>query len=121
MDELVTTAGRADNPYPQAQIIKQWYPENSSVVIPSGVPENSNLLIEGVAPVSSVSSGTDTMEVGENRYELLFQSAMAVLSSGEFNESDDNELNALQRRNTHSRNRVSESTMVVPTRIRTVV
>ena len=61
------------------------------------------------------------MEVGENRYEVLFQSAMAVLSSGEFNESDDNELNALQRRNTHSRNRVSESTMVVPTRIRTVV
>ena len=121
MDELIATSGRTDNPYPQAQIIKQWYPENSSVVIPSGVPENSNLLIEGVAPVSSVSSGTDTMEVGENRYELLFQSAMAVLSSGEFNESDDNELNALQRRNTHSRNRVSESTMVVPTRIRTVV
>ena len=121
IDELIATAGRAENPYPQAQIIKQWYPENSNVVIPAGVPENSNLLIEGVAPVSSVSSGTDTMEIGENRYEVLFQSAMAVLSSGEFNESDDNELNALQRRNTHSRNRVSESTMVVPTRIRTVV
>mgnify|MGYP005998267213 CR=1 FL=1 len=61
------------------------------------------------------------MEVGENRYEVLFQSAMAVLSSGEFTESDDSELNTLQRRNTHSRNRVSENTMVVPTRIRTVV
>ena len=91
------------------------------MVIPAGVPENTNLLFEGVAPLSSVNAGTDTMEIGANRYEILFQSAMAVLTSGEFQESDDGELNTVQRRNTHARNRIQENTMVVPTRIRTVV
>lgn len=120
-DELVTTAGRTENAYPQARLITNWYPEAANVVIPSGVPENANLLIEGTAPLSSVSAGTDTMEIGANRYEILFQSAMAVLTSGEFQESDDGELNTVQRRNTHARNRIQENTMVVPTRIRTVV
>jgi hypothetical protein len=120
-DELVATAGRTENAYPQARLITNWYPEGANVVIPAGVPENTNLLFEGVAPLSSVNAGTDTMEIGANRYEILFQSAMAVLTSGEFQESDDGELNTVQRRNTHARNRIQENTMVVPTRIRTVV
>ena len=120
-DEWVATAGRTDNPYPQAVSLTNWWKEGASVVVPAGVPGNQNLLFVGIAPLSSVSAGSDTMEIGEDRYQILFQSAVEVATEAEFDDLDDGELNLTQRRNTHARNRQTENAMVLPSTRRTVV
>ena len=61
------------------------------------------------------------MEIGEDRYQILFQAAMEVATEAEFDDLDDNELNQIQRRNTHARNRLLENAMVLPSTRRTVV
>ena len=120
-DEWVATAGRTENPYPQANPVVNWRKEGTDVVIPGGIPGYNNLLFVGIAPLSSVSAGTDTMEIGEDRYQILFQAAMEVATEAEFDDLDDNELNQIQRRNTHARNRLLENAMVLPSTRRTVV
>ena len=120
-DEWVATAGRTDNPYPQAVSLTNWWKEGASVVVPAGVPGNQNLLFVGIAPLSSVSAGSDTMEIGEDRYQILFQSAVEVATEAEFDDLDDGDLNLTQRRNTHARNRQTENAMVLPSTRRTVV
>ena len=120
-DEWIATAGRTENPYPQANPVVNWRKEGTDVVIPGGIPGNNNLLFVGIAPLSSVSAGTDTMEIGEDRYQVLFQAAMEVATEAEFDDLDDNELNLTQRRNTHARNRLLENAMVLPSTRRTVV
>jgi hypothetical protein len=120
-DEWIATAGRTENPYPQANPITNWHKEGTMLVIPDGVSASQNLLIIGIAPLSSVSAGSDTMEVGEDRYQLLFQAAVEAATEAEFDDLDDGELNLTQRRNTHARNRKTESAMVLPSTRRTVV
>ena len=61
------------------------------------------------------------MEIGEDRYQILFQSAVEVATEAEFDDLDDGELNLTQRRNTHARNRQTENAMVLPSTRRTVV
>jgi len=120
-DEWLATAGRTENPYRTGSPILHWYREGDTLVIPSGVSQGNQLLAQGIGTISALTTGASTTEVGEDRYELLFQSAIAAMTESEFQELDSTELNGAQRLNTHARNRLSENAMVLPSTRRSPV
>lgn len=113
-DEWLATAGRTENPYKSGDPILNWRREGDDLVIPDGVGQNMQLVVEGIGNMSAVAVGTDTMEVGEERYELLWQSAVEAMTESGFFEMDNSELMTEQKLNTHARNRRKENAMVLP-------
>jgi hypothetical protein len=120
-DEWLSTAGRTENPYPSGDPILVWYEEGDTIVIPNGVQQNKQLLVRGIGTVSAVAAGSDEMEVDEENYEVLWQSAIAAMTEADFQDLDQSELNAVQRLNTHARNRREDSAMVLPSTRKTIV
>lgn len=120
-DEWLATAGRTENPYLTGEPITNWYREGDIMVVPNGVGQGNQLLVRGIGTISALTTGASTTEVGEDRYELLWQSAIAAMTEAEFNELDSAELNGVQRLNTHARNRRTDNAMVLPSTRRSPV
>ena len=78
------------------------------------VRSGAQVVLTGTGVLSSVSSGTDTMEVNEDQYATLFGYAQALLLQSEMDDLDGDELNSNQRAQTHWRNRASEREMALP-------
>jgi len=120
-DEWLATAGRTLNPYATGDPILNWYREGDIIVVPGGVSQGRQLLVKGIGTISALTTGASTTEIGEDRYELLFQSAIAAMTESDFQELDSTELNGAQRLNTHARNRRTDNAMVLPSTRRSPV
>ena len=91
------------------------------MVVPNGVGQGNQLLVRGIGTITALTTGASTTEVGEDRYELLWQSAIAAMAEAEFNELDGTELNGSLKLNTHARNRRQDNAMVLPSTRRSPV
>lgn len=103
-DEIITLAGPSAPPRSVSQIIWRWYEEGDDIVIEEGIPTDAQILVRGLGYLSSVSAGTDTMEVDANQRKLLYHYAKRELYDGEIDTLDDDSQLAALRRSTHARN-----------------
>ena len=109
-DEIVATAGQSEIPQPLGSPIMGWREETDNIVI-HGIRPSSNyqLRVRGMAPLSSVSSGSDTMEIEGDQLRLLFSYAAMLWFQQDIDQLDDTEFQIAQRRFGHFRNMAASS------------
>ena len=87
-----------------------WREETDNIVI-HGIRSDNNyqLRVRGMAPLSSVSSGSDTMEIEGDQLRLLFSYAAMLWFQQDIDQLDDTEFQIAQRRFGHFRNMAATS------------
>jgi hypothetical protein len=87
----------------------QWREEGSEIVMPFVIGTNQNLLIIGHGLLSSVSSGTDTMEIDGLQLRYLYNTAASLFFQGDIDQFEDREQQDVALRTwTHFNNRRNE-------------
>jgi len=110
-DELVVTAGQSQLPQPLGTPILGWREEEDNILI-HGHREGPHhqLRVRGMGNLSSVSSGSDTMEVEGDQLRLLYATAAMLWFQQDVDQLDDTEFQIAQRRFGHFRNMMNAST-----------
>lgn len=103
-DEIIALAGPSEPPRSVSQPIWRWYEEGDDIVIEERMPTDAQILVRGLGYLSSVSAGTDTMEVDANQRKLLYHYVKRELYDGEIDTLDNDDQLAALRRFTHARN-----------------
>jgi hypothetical protein len=88
-DEAITVAGPSESPQLTGGIVMQWREEGSEIVMPYSLGTNRNLLIVGHGLLSSVSSGTDTMEIDGLQLRYLYNTAASLFFQGDIDQFED--------------------------------
>ena len=107
-DELVATAGMSGVPQLLGNRLNTWREEGDDITIIQGIVEDRNILVRGMGLLSSVSSGSDTMEINEYQARYLYNIAAALWFQQDIDQLDIADLNAAQRRQTHFQNLVNQ-------------
>jgi len=109
-DEIIATSGQSEIPQPLGSPIMGWREETDNIVI-HGIRSDNNyqLRVRGMAPLSSVSSGSDTMEIEGDQLRLLFSYAAMLWFQQDIDQLDDTEFQIAQRRFGHFRNMAASS------------
>ena len=109
-DEIIATSGQSEIPQPLGSPIMGWREETDNIVI-HGIRSDNNyqLRVRGMAPLSSVSSGSDTMEIEGDQLRLLFSYAAMLWFQQDIDQLDDTEFQIAQRRFGHFRNMAATS------------
>ena len=108
-DEAITVAGPSEPPQIAGNSILQWREEGSEIVMPFVIGTNQNLLIVGHGLLSSVSSGTDTMEIDGLQLRYLYNTAATLFFQGDIDQFEDREQQDVALRTwTHYNNRRTE-------------
>tara|TARA_R100000458_G_C8271637_1_gene246372 strand:+ start:1464 stop:2771 length:1308 start_codon:yes stop_codon:yes gene_type:complete len=109
-DEIIATAGQSELPKPVGTPIMGWREESDNIVL-HGIrgADNMNLRVRGMAPLSSLSSGSDTMEIEGDQLRFLFAQAAMLWFQQDIDQLDDTEFQIAQRRFGHFRNMVATS------------
>ena len=108
-DQLLVTAGFANIPQILGNRITTWREEGNDIVLLQGAVGDKNLLVRGMGHLSSVSSGSDTMEIDERQARYLYHVAASLWFQQDIDQLDVSDLNAAQRRYTHFANLVREN------------
>ena len=103
-DEAIAVAGPSEGPRRISQPILRWYEEGDNIVIEDPLPTDGQVLVRGLGYLSSVSAGSDTVEVDANHRKLLYKFAKRELYSAEVDTLDNDTQLAALRRFTHARN-----------------
>tara|TARA_R100000908_G_scaffold18463_1_gene7101 strand:+ start:52 stop:1368 length:1317 start_codon:yes stop_codon:yes gene_type:complete len=110
-DELVVTAGQSELPQPIGDPILGWREEKDNIVIHGHkTGPNHQLRVRGMGNLSSVSSGSDTMEIEGDQLRLLYATAAMLWFQQDIDQLDDTEFQIAQRRFGHFRNMANAST-----------
>ena len=106
-DEIITTAGQSEIPQSIGSPIMGWREETDNILI-HGIRGSSNfqLRVRGMAPLSSVSSGSDTMEIEADQLRLLYAYGAMLWFQQDIDQFDDIDLQSAQRRFAHFRNMI---------------
>ena len=107
-DELIAVAGPSEVPQPRGQRVGLWREEGANIVLRERLPNDRNLAIVGCGLLSSVSDGTDTMEVDGEQLRRLYALSAVEFFQGDIDQLADTDMNAAQRRWRHYQNRVDE-------------
>jgi hypothetical protein len=107
-DELIAVSGPSESPRLHAQPVSNWREEGDDIIIPYTIPESKQLVIIGMGLLSSVSSGSDTMEIDGQQLQRLYAYAATSFLQGDIDQFTEEGLNAAQRRWRHYKNRVDE-------------
>ena len=107
-DELVATAGMSGIPQLLGNRLNTWREEGDDITIIQGIVEDRNILVRGMGLLSSVSSGSDTMEINEYQARYLYNIAASLWFQQDIDQLDISDLNAAQRRQTHFANLVTQ-------------
>jgi len=99
-DEVIAIAGPSEPPRSESQLIGTWEERGDNLYI-RGCISDRNLLVIGQGLLSSVSSGTDTMEIAGQQLSRLYTYAAAAFLQGDIDQLDESALNAAQRRWRH--------------------
>ena len=109
-DEAIAVAGPSEPPHDTDFALMEWQEEGDYIHLLESVPPERALLIRGAAPLSTVTIGTDTMQINETHRKLLYMYAAAELYQGDIDITMDAEQEAALRRWKHYRNRAEEAT-----------
>ena len=90
-DEIIATAGQSEIPKLTGTPIMSWR-------------EDRTLRVKGMGILSSVSSGSDTMEIEGDQLRILYAHAAMLWFQQDLDQLDVTDLNAAQRRYAHYRN-----------------
>lgn len=107
-DELMAVAGPSEQPEPHSDPLPYWREEGDKIVIPYRIPSSEQIVVAGMGILSSVSSGSDTMEVSTANARLLYAYAALEFFRGDIDQVDNEEQQATLRKTTHYRNRVEK-------------
>lgn len=107
-DETIVTAGPAEMPQLTGRPVTVWRAEGDEIVIGEAVANDRNLHIRGHGLLSSVSSGSDTLEIDGVQARLLYNIAAQTFLQGDIDQISDSDMNAAQRRWRHFFNREQE-------------
>ena len=107
-DQLIVTAGPANIPQLLGNRITTWREEGDDIVLWDGAISDRNILVRGMGHLSSVSSGSDTMEIDERQARYLYNLGAALWFQQDIDQLDIADLNAAQRRQTHFQNLVDQ-------------
>ena len=106
-DELIAISGPSQEPQPLSNPLPYWREEGNDLVIPYRIPESQQFVVSGMGILSSVSAGTDTMEINVSNARLLYAYSALEFFQGDIDQVDDeNQLTTL-RKTTHFKNRVA--------------
>lgn len=121
-DEIIVVAGQSELPKLLGEPIFYWREEGDEIVLVEPIPGFKGLLLEGCGLLSSVATGTDTMELDTFNLPLLYDWAAVALFETELDETDSADMNAIQRRITHYRNNAQRGigAMVRPATVRSI-
>jgi len=104
-DELIATAGQSEIPKLTGTPIMSWREEGDEILLRSAATQKDRTLrVKGMGLLSSISSGTDTMEIEGDQLRILYAHAAMLWFQQDLDQLDTTDLNAAQRRYTHYRN-----------------
>ena len=106
-DELIATAGRTEAQRPQSDPLPFFRETGDEIYIPYTIPDSQQIVVEGMGLLSSVSSGTDTVEIGGTQLQRLYAHAAIEFFQGDIDQLDDAEQQAALRKLTRFRNRIN--------------
>lgn len=108
VDECLVTAGQSEIPQQLGDPVFAWREEGDEVVLVKAAHTSQNVLVVGLGLLSSVSSGTDTMEVDGPQKRRLYSVAGEQFFQQDIDQFEDtSQLQAL-RRWRHFKNRVDD-------------
>jgi hypothetical protein len=99
-DEVIAVAGPSEPPRTTSELVGTWEERGDNLYV-RGCGSDRNLLVIGQGLLSSVSSGTDTVEVAGQQLSRLYTYAAAGFLQGDIDQIDESALNAAQRRWRH--------------------
>ena len=106
-DELIATTGRTEEPRPTSEPLPYWREEGTDdIYIPYTIPASQQIVLEGMGLLSSVSAGTDTMEIGGTQLQRLYAYAAVEFFQGDVDQLNDDEQLAALRKLTRFGNRI---------------
>ena len=105
-DELIATAGRTEAQRPYSDPLPFFRETGDDIYIPYTIPASQQIVVEGMGLLSSVSSGTDTMEIGGTQLQRLYAYAAVEFFQGDIDQLDDDEQQAALRKLTRFRRRI---------------
>ena len=105
-DELIATAGHTEQSRPSEEPLSYWREEGGDLYIPYTIPASKQIVVEGMGLLSSVSSGTDTVEIGGTQLQRLYAYAATEFFQGDVDQLDDAEQQSALRKLTRFRNRI---------------
>ena len=107
-DQMVATAGPSNIPQLLGNRITTWREEGDDIIFWDGTVSDKNILVRGMGLISSVSSGSDTMEIDQRQARYLYNIAASLWFQQDIDQLDLADLNAAQRRQTHFQNLVNQ-------------
>lgn len=105
-DELIATAGPSEQPRGPENVVYAWEEQGDNIRINQPVSGDRNFLVAGHGLLSSVSAGTDTIEINGDQLYVLYVCAAELFFQGDIDQLSEADLNAAQRRWKHYANRV---------------
>ena len=104
-DELIATAGQSEIPKLTGTPIMSWREEGDEILLRNAATQKDRTLrVKGMGVLSSVSTGSDTMEIEGDQLRILYAHAAMLWFQQDLDQLDVTDLNAAQRRYAHYRN-----------------
>ena len=107
-DEAIAVAGQSEAVRIHANPVLWWREEGDYIRVDQAVPDVGQLLVRGHGFLSSVSNGTDTMELNEVQRKLLYSYAALDLVTGSVLTDSGDDQNEVLRSQTFFANRAEE-------------
>ena len=103
-DEIIATSGQSELPQPIGSPIMGWREETDNIVIHGHkTSADRQLRVRGMGLLSSVSSGSDTMELEYDQLRILYAHGAMLWFQQDIDQLDTADLNAAQIRYRHFR------------------
>ena len=107
-DEVIASAGSSEIPQMTGNPIFIWREEADEIVVPIGIAGDQNMLVAGHGLLSSVSSGSDTVEIDGQQLIYLYNIAAQLFFQQDIDQiQDDAQITSL-RTFRHFNNRMSD-------------
>ena len=103
-DEIIATSGQSELPQPIGSPIMGWREETDNIIIHGHkTSADRQLRVRGMGLLSSVSSGSDTMELEYDQLRILYAHGAMLWFQQDIDQLDTADLNAAQIRYRHFR------------------
>ena len=122
-DEVIVTAGPSEIPRPSGDPVLNWSEEGDNIRIPGRTSSNLNYLVVGIGALSTLSSGTGTIEIADSYVRTLLYYAAEQWFQQDIDQISQDDLNAAQRRWRHFLNRAEngKGVMIPPAMRKTIL
>jgi hypothetical protein len=97
-DEIIVTAGYSEAPELVGNLVLKWSERGDNLVTHAVLPEFQNIILQGRGQLSSVSSGTDTMELDGYNLPLMYSYCGKVFFTGDQHTVNQGNFNEVERR-----------------------